>query len=931
MTRAGNVRASVIVPVYNGEASIAGCLEALLRQDYPRSDYEVIVVDDGSTDGTADEVSRYTGSQSPAVRCVKQANQGPAGARNHGAQAASGDILLFTDSDCSPEPDWISQMVGPLLADPGLAAVKGAYKTRQTSLAARFAQLEFEERYFKLGQQGDIDFVDSYAAAVRGDIFREVGGFDTSFPTANNEDVEFSYRMARLGHRMAFNPRAIVYHRHPDTLWKYFKSKFGRAYWRMAVYKSFPEKIGSDSYTPQSLKLQISAVFLALAGLAATPVWKPGIFVAIPAAAIFALSCLPFVATCFHLPLFDRAREWLRRLVAGDFFATVCRRLGSFPPVRALMRMPAALASAAAGLLRATLRIFLAAALSQPVRLMGRGVCAGFLLLAKGLLWSIEGLFRACAFCLLASRRFFHAVGRLLHAGASLPVVARVRSLAQSIATSRAGMFVLTPLWLFARALVMGLGILWGIQAQNASKGRFSQVVLLMLADAVCFASALFVGFYAAELFGQLPSRQNAADIACACLPHLPFMFLLVWPIFALSGLYKAYGGLSEINEFAVLTKALLALAVIGYAVASMSGMPPHPFLAGMIAVLVLAFLGIARGWLRQQFNRTRTPDTAQDSRRILIVGTGEVARLVLQRLRGNGRMQMWVVGMVATDPAQGAEEIDGCPVLGCLDELSRLIPENRVKDVFVALPGAPQEFVIDIVHRHSFRNDVRFHVVSNLCDLISAEVDIASGESIPIVHLKNESLALLHVVVKRVFDLAVAILVLFVTLPLLGLIVIAIRLDSPGPALFLQERVGKDGRRFRIFKFRTMRADTDCYAYSPASPADARITRIGAFLRKTSLDEFPQILNVIRGEMSLVGPRPEMPFIVDGYSEWQRQRLTVKPGITGLWQILGRKDLLLHENIEYDFYYIKNQSLLLDLGILIKTIPVVFNRRGAY
>jgi len=134
------------------------------------------------------------------------------------------------------------------------------------------------------------------------------------------------------------------------------------------------------------------------------------------------------------------------------------------------------------------------------------------------------------------------------------------------------------------------------------------------------------------------------------------------------------------------------------------------------------------------------------------------------------------------------------------------------------------------------------------------------------------------------------------------------------------------------MYKIRTMDPRVDLYAEAPTDPNDRRISgRLGRFLRRTSLDELPQLWNVIRGEMSLVGPRPEMPFIVDRYKDWQRRRLVVKPGITGLWQIMGRKDLPLHANLEYDFYYIQNQSILFDLAILLKTLPVVLLGKGAY
>jgi len=153
------------------------------------------------------------------------------------------------------------------------------------------------------------------------------------------------------------------------------------------------------------------------------------------------------------------------------------------------------------------------------------------------------------------------------------------------------------------------------------------------------------------------------------------------------------------------------------------------------------------------------------------------------------------------------------------------------------------------------------------------------------------------------------------------------IRLDSRGPVLFRQERVGHGGRRFRMYKFRTMQTAASPYDYSPLSADDPRITRAGRFLRRTSLDELPQLLNVVQGSMSLVGPRPEMPFIVEQYTPAQRQRLQVKPGITGLWQLSGDRAFLIHENIEYDLYYIRHCNFFMDMAILLHTS--VFAMRG--
>jgi len=185
--------------------------------------------------------------------------------------------------------------------------------------------------------------------------------------------------------------------------------------------------------------------------------------------------------------------------------------------------------------------------------------------------------------------------------------------------------------------------------------------------------------------------------------------------------------------------------------------------------------------------------------------------------------------------------------------------------------------------------------------------------------------------VLKRFFDEIIALSLIVLTLPLWLVIMLAIKLDSPGPIFFRQERVGYQGRKFLIYKFRSMFVHTPKYAQTPRQQGDARITRVGAFLRRTSLDELPQLINVIKGEMSLVGPRPEMPFLVEKYKPIYRYRFLVPPGITGLWQVSGRTEKPLEENIKYDLYYIKNQSLLLDFVILMRTIPAVLFGKGAY
>ena len=252
-----NPRFSIIIPAYNAEKTLSACLESLADQSVAKEDYEIIVVDDGSTDGTAKIAKKFD------VKYIFQTNQGPAAARNKGAGAAAAQIILFTDADCVPDHNWIREMVSPF-GDREIVGVKGAYKTRQTKLAARFAQAEFEDRYDLLKKSSTIDMIDTYSAAYKKDIFLSIGGFDESFPVANNEDTDLSYRLSASGHKLVFNPVAFVYHTHPDTFVKYLKLKFRRGYWRMVVYRRYPDKAVKDSYTPAVIKIQAMLMALSM-------------------------------------------------------------------------------------------------------------------------------------------------------------------------------------------------------------------------------------------------------------------------------------------------------------------------------------------------------------------------------------------------------------------------------------------------------------------------------------------------------------------------------------------------------------------------------------------------------------------------------------------------------------------------------------------
>jgi len=288
------------------------------------------------------------------------------------------------------------------------------------------------------------------------------------------------------------------------------------------------------------------------------------------------------------------------------------------------------------------------------------------------------------------------------------------------------------------------------------------------------------------------------------------------------------------------------------------------------------------------------------------------------------------LVGLVGRTDDPPPRAVNRGPYLGSLDQLDELIREHRIEEVFLADPKIPDDDKLNMVARCD-ETGVNFKIVSQMFEVTSPQIRLDVLDDLPVIPLESGGLGPVRSALKRLMDVVVAGALFAVTLPFALLIALWIRLDSRGPALFAHQRIGLHGKPFLLWKFRTMTIETDPYETAPTDPNDPRVTRAGRWLRRYSLDELPQLWNVLRGEMSMVGPRPEMPQIVERYEPWQRIRLEVKPGVTGLWQIIGRKNLPLELNLEYDLYYIKNQSLLLDAVILLKTIPAVVFGRGAY
>lgn len=282
---------SVIVPAYNAEKTLSACLEALLSQTAPREMYEIIVVDDGSTDRTRQTAEGYR------VRVVAEANRGAAAARNLGAQNARGEIVLFIDADSIPDRNWIQAMSAPF-TDTTVAGASGQKKTRQQNIWARLVQLEYDFKYDRMAAHAAIDFVDSSTAAYRREVLLENGGFDSTLMEA--EDTELSYRLAERGYRLVLIREAVTYHVHPESLSHYLRRKFQYARWRAVVYKRYPRKAASDQRTPPAQKIQPLIAFALVPTAAAAIIWNPLVWGIGLLALLFLLTTLPFVTYCWR-------------------------------------------------------------------------------------------------------------------------------------------------------------------------------------------------------------------------------------------------------------------------------------------------------------------------------------------------------------------------------------------------------------------------------------------------------------------------------------------------------------------------------------------------------------------------------------------------------------------------------------------------------
>jgi exopolysaccharide biosynthesis polyprenyl glycosylphosphotransferase len=481
--------------------------------------------------------------------------------------------------------------------------------------------------------------------------------------------------------------------------------------------------------------------------------------------------------------------------------------------------------------------------------------------------------------------------------------------------------------------------------------------LLLVIADSLIAIGCFVLAFSLREgvsafAGGGLIWSQRFAPYAAL----LPFVIVIRLLSFRYCDLYRLRGEFSVVDDSIRIFKATAigSLLIVAVAFLYRGGFEFRAFSYAR-GVFVVDFFFVLVSTIALRFVM-RTAQTTARRRQInliptLVVGHGPEAALFIREMRERPALGYRVIGVVNTGGSDQVGTYEGVPVIASLEGLPEAIRDSGANEVIIADPQVSGDALFEVMMRCGRRRGVEFRIAPSLFNCLPRKTEIDQIGVLPMIRLFREPLSSGARILKRTFDLIVAALTIVLLFPLWLLIALLIKIDSKGPVFYTQERVGMDGRLFLLYKFRTMKAGADSELHreyqkafiagraeanvgNDSKPtykllADPRITKIGKLLRRSSLDEVPQLLNVMLGDMSIVGPRPPIPYEVEAYELWHRKRLDMKPGLTGLWQVSGRNRLPFEEMVRLDLFYIENWSLLLDLKIILRTGFVMIGGQG--
>jgi len=483
----------------------------------------------------------------------------------------------------------------------------------------------------------------------------------------------------------------------------------------------------------------------------------------------------------------------------------------------------------------------------------------------------------------------------------------------------------------------------------SAASGRTRpsrlRVGTTLIADELAILAASLLAVWVAGAFDEVPLISRLI-VPFEADPHggtllfvllTPFWIAALWAF----GLYRepgrSIGGMNLSESLGGLTALTAASWLLLIAMVFVAGASAP--VATLIAFWMLAvFLVPAARWL----SRVTVWSRSAFEERVLIIGAGEVGHTLAAKIAKHAEYRMKLVGFLDDgEPRRNGNGGVHLSVIGALGDLHRIVAEERIDRVIVAFSKARHNDFLRVV-RACDDSGVRVNIVPRLFEVVSSRAVVDDVEGIPLLDIAHVELSRFNMAVKRVFDLFVGGALCLFILPLLAALGLAIKLDSRGPVFYRQARMGRGGKPFMIFKLRSMRVGADAQRWDLADEndydgpmfkmrSDPRVTRFGDWLRRWSFDELPQILNVMKGEMSLVGPRPLWVEEARQCRGWTQKRLDITPGITGLWQVLGRSDIPFDEMVKLDYMYVSGWSLSWDLKLLLQTLPAVLHKRGAY
>jgi len=456
-----------------------------------------------------------------------------------------------------------------------------------------------------------------------------------------------------------------------------------------------------------------------------------------------------------------------------------------------------------------------------------------------------------------------------------------------------------------------------------------------LLALNIAFLASYFLR-YVLEVGGEIPGEFDVSYSDYMPVQAAMTAILLVTNV--LKGMYRFRQNTSWLGELGNVLSATSVGVMVLFAAVSMARYPASSrglfIYFWILSVLTVGLLRLLHRLLALAFRRRGV-----GIKRVLVVGgSNALGRRIMHSIATERSQAARVVGFADLKPC---DDFGRFRFLGTVREIDSIVRQHLIDEIVIALPDASDRERLEIIG-HCRRENVSFWVVPDLYQIRLNRVDVDTVNGIPLMAVSRSRIRGWNLLVKRLIDVVVSVVGLILLSPTMAAISLAIKLDSPGPVLFRQTRIGKDGVPFTVLKFRSMRKDAEekldelLPLNEVAGPIfkmrdDPRVTRVGKLLRRSSLDELPQLINVLRGEMSLVGPRPPLPDEVAMYEDWHRRRLEASPGITGLWQVSGRSEIPFDEMVMLDIYYIENWSVGMDLNILLRTIPAVLTGGGAF